>query len=283
VYDSFGAVTVLNASWTVLGGSASAWIYLHQGGRVDGVSGLVHFRNRDYSVTLGRWATMDPIRYAAGDLDLYRFVSNNPLILTDAAGLEEESPKGPHGYDIEWFTSLNSPSEWMWGFPTKGYRVAATYFYANVVCKGRKPDIAGVMKYGHVIVYQKARTSTADHGMTLIIELDIIVTKKRRNPNELAAALGAIGAVRGDPRGAAAGILIGLVLSLSEPDYVASYVAVWTVTCDCNNKKAMKLESTDKAVQGYKYVSAVHWEDNQTYAADQALTPGSDVPNRDRW
>ena len=29
VYDSYGAVTVLSASWTVLGSSEYAWVYLH--------------------------------------------------------------------------------------------------------------------------------------------------------------------------------------------------------------------------------------------------------------
>jgi RHS repeat-associated protein len=86
VYDTYGAATVLNGNWTVLGGSVYAWQYLHQGGRVDGVSGLVHFRNRDYSVTLGRWATMDPIRYTAGDVDLYRALANNPIKHIDPTG-----------------------------------------------------------------------------------------------------------------------------------------------------------------------------------------------------
>ena len=90
VYDTYGAVTVLNESWTVLGGSANAWQYLHQGDRVDGVRGLVHFRNRNYSVTLGRWATMDPIRYAAGDADLYRSKGNNSSNGLDPSGLISE-------------------------------------------------------------------------------------------------------------------------------------------------------------------------------------------------
>jgi RHS repeat-associated protein len=81
VYDSFGKATVLNASWGVLSSSAYGWVYLHQGGRLDATSGLYHFRNRDYSLTLGRWVTMDPIRYGAGDVNLYRYVNNGPINL----------------------------------------------------------------------------------------------------------------------------------------------------------------------------------------------------------
>jgi RHS repeat-associated protein len=66
VYDPFGSVTVLDAEWNERStGSEYGWLYLHQGGRYDVSSGLYHFRYRDYSPTLGRWTTLDPLRYAA--------------------------------------------------------------------------------------------------------------------------------------------------------------------------------------------------------------------------
>src|SRR5262249_39373461 len=43
IYDPYGTVTFLTASWSTLSGSAYAWIYLHQGGRFEIVSGLSHF------------------------------------------------------------------------------------------------------------------------------------------------------------------------------------------------------------------------------------------------
>src|SRR5207302_1864598 len=49
IEDPYGLVTFLNASWVTLGGSAYAWVYLHQGGRLDSVSGLYNFRHRDLS------------------------------------------------------------------------------------------------------------------------------------------------------------------------------------------------------------------------------------------
>jgi RHS repeat-associated protein len=85
-YDAFGAVTVMNGSWTV-GSTAYGWQYLHQGGRLDVTSGLYHFRNRDYSPTLGRWVSMDPIGYSAGDTNLWRTVDNNVPNSYDPSGL----------------------------------------------------------------------------------------------------------------------------------------------------------------------------------------------------
>jgi RHS repeat-associated protein len=89
VYDPFGQVTILDAGWNTLSTSAFAWNYLHQGGRFDSVSGLYHFRHRDYSPTLGRWTSLDPIRYAAGDVNLYRALDNCLLNNTDPFGLYE--------------------------------------------------------------------------------------------------------------------------------------------------------------------------------------------------
>ena len=87
-YDAFGAQTVYDASYTVRGGGSSyGWVYGFQGGRYDAVSGLSYFRNRDYSATLGRWTSVDPIRFAGGDVNMYGFVGSNPLNATDPIGL----------------------------------------------------------------------------------------------------------------------------------------------------------------------------------------------------
>ncbi len=110
-YDPFGQVTVLDAGWNVLAASVFAWFYLHQGGRFDPTSGLYHFRHRDYSPTLGRWTSLDPIRYAAGDVNLYRFVFNAPTLFTDPSGLDGQ----PH---------------WFWDYASFGLYPAYRYFRA---------------------------------------------------------------------------------------------------------------------------------------------------------
>jgi RHS repeat-associated protein len=87
VYDPYGNVTFLSPTWGTLTGSAYAWVYLHQGGRLGTLSGLYYFRNRDFSPDLGRWMRQDPLGYAAGDDNLYRYVLNSPVENGDPSGL----------------------------------------------------------------------------------------------------------------------------------------------------------------------------------------------------
>ena len=54
---------------------------------MDTTTGLFYFRNRDYSPTLGRWVTMDPIGYQSGT-NLYNALYNNPVVRIDFTGLE---------------------------------------------------------------------------------------------------------------------------------------------------------------------------------------------------
>jgi RHS repeat-associated protein len=59
-YDPHGNVTVLTASGNTTTDSYN-WVYLHQGGRMDPVTGLYHFDHRDYGPGLGRWYEQDLI------------------------------------------------------------------------------------------------------------------------------------------------------------------------------------------------------------------------------
>ncbi|WP_406694560.1 RHS repeat-associated core domain-containing protein [Singulisphaera sp. Ch08] len=88
IYDPYGQASVLAANWTPLGSSAYEWVYLHQGGRYDAVSELYSFRHRDYSSTLGRWTSQDPIGFIGGDLNLYGYLANGPSNRLDPSGLE---------------------------------------------------------------------------------------------------------------------------------------------------------------------------------------------------
>ena len=49
---------------------------------------LYDFRNRVYSPSLGRFLQPDPIRFNAGDINIYRYVFNNFVNFTDPNGLE---------------------------------------------------------------------------------------------------------------------------------------------------------------------------------------------------
>jgi RHS repeat-associated protein len=87
-YDPFGARTVYDSAYTVrAGGTVYANLHGFQGLKQDGPSGLLEADRRWYSPTLGRWTTLDPILYQAGDRNLYRAFASNPLINTDPLGL----------------------------------------------------------------------------------------------------------------------------------------------------------------------------------------------------
>ncbi len=86
VYTPYGVLTVLNASWTTLSGSAYNWVYGFQGMRYDLSSQLDFSQSRPYSAALGRWTRLDPLGYGAGDDDLYRAFANDPTRYTDPSG-----------------------------------------------------------------------------------------------------------------------------------------------------------------------------------------------------
>jgi RHS repeat-associated protein len=87
VYDSYGRFDFKDASWGTRSSSSYAWVYLHQGGRYDATAALFNFRNRDYSPTLMRWVSVDPIGFKARDMDFYRYERDQPVNLTDPRGL----------------------------------------------------------------------------------------------------------------------------------------------------------------------------------------------------
>jgi RHS repeat-associated protein len=79
---------VYDASYTARGSSSYAWTQGFQGMFFDATSGLDKSRGRPgYSPTLGRWVTTDPSQYSAGDVNLFRFVGNNPTNGIDPSGL----------------------------------------------------------------------------------------------------------------------------------------------------------------------------------------------------
>jgi uncharacterized protein RhaS with RHS repeats len=63
---------------------------------------------RWYSPEIGRFLTVDPLGYAGGDINLYRFVGNNPVNFIDPLGLD---PRGWHSpYPSHRWNSTYSPA-----------------------------------------------------------------------------------------------------------------------------------------------------------------------------
>jgi RHS repeat-associated protein len=102
-YDAWGKVTARDASGSVIASSAISAPWLFTGRRFDRESGLYHYRARTYSAELGRFLQIDPIKFDAGDPNIYRYVGNDPVNGTDPWGLSEDSYEpdnkkhgGPH-------------------------------------------------------------------------------------------------------------------------------------------------------------------------------------------
>jgi RHS repeat-associated protein len=87
VYDPYGASTKLSDTWGSYSGTDRAFIYLHQGARLDVLVGMYHFRHRDASAVLMQWTEVDPIGFCAGDSNLYRYLAANPVKKLDPTGL----------------------------------------------------------------------------------------------------------------------------------------------------------------------------------------------------
>jgi RHS repeat-associated protein len=70
--------------------AAIANMYGYTGREFDKETGLQYNRARYYDPKLGRWISQDPIGFAAGDTNLYRYVGNSPTNATDPSGLQEK-------------------------------------------------------------------------------------------------------------------------------------------------------------------------------------------------
>jgi RHS repeat-associated protein len=58
----------------------------------DAETGLYSNRARYLDPTTGRWTTQDPLGFAAGDANLYRYVGNRATLATDPSGYSEQLP-----------------------------------------------------------------------------------------------------------------------------------------------------------------------------------------------
>jgi RHS repeat-associated protein len=77
-YEPFGKVAT--------GGQPNANALRFAGREDDGTS-LSYYRNRYYHPTLHRFVASDPAGFSGGDANLYAYVFNDPLNLTDPLGL----------------------------------------------------------------------------------------------------------------------------------------------------------------------------------------------------
>jgi RHS repeat-associated protein len=99
--------------------------YVGQFGVTDGDQGLYFMRQRWYDPDQGRFLTADPIGLTSGDVNLYRYVSNDPTNQVDPSGLLTEENcfklegifvKPPSGGDTACVFTPNEPADCQeWG------------------------------------------------------------------------------------------------------------------------------------------------------------------------
>ena len=78
-YDSFGNITSQS-------NSAFQPIFAYTGQMWDADAGLYYYHARWYDPHTGRFLSQDPLSFAAGDSNLYRFVRNSPTNFIDPSG-----------------------------------------------------------------------------------------------------------------------------------------------------------------------------------------------------
>ena len=89
VYSPYGVLTIYDATWTnPRSTSTYANVTLYTGREFDIETGLYSYRNRYYSAELGRFVSRDPIRYEAGNVDLYLYLGSAPLQFVDPFGTQ---------------------------------------------------------------------------------------------------------------------------------------------------------------------------------------------------
>jgi len=134
VYDPYGKVTIYSPDYsTVRTSSSYAMNYLFQGMRYDATSGLYEADARWFSPTLQRWTSLDPKRYGAGDVNLYRMEGNSPVNNLD-----------PSGWDIEeGWDRLTDTFERLWDRHKKWAKRTATRVGGGAQAAGGLFAIAG--------------------------------------------------------------------------------------------------------------------------------------------
>jgi RHS repeat-associated protein len=87
-YTPYGQPQFYGSSTTLVSQSASTigQENLYTGRQYDPETGLYYYRSRYYHPSLGRFIGRDPIRYEAGDANLYNYVLNNPEFWVDPSG-----------------------------------------------------------------------------------------------------------------------------------------------------------------------------------------------------
>jgi RHS repeat-associated protein len=92
-YSAFGTPAFFDAVGTQLAGSAYGIRHLFNGQLWTQQTGLIDYRNRQALPVMGVFVQPDPLGFAGGDSNLYRYCGNNPINGIDPLGLSTSDGK----------------------------------------------------------------------------------------------------------------------------------------------------------------------------------------------
>jgi RHS repeat-associated protein len=92
-YQAYGKPVFKDGQGNTISRSALGNIYSYTSREYDAETGLFYFRARYYNAEMGRFSQEDPIGFAGGDVNLYVYVENKPLVDTDSSGLLTDEAK----------------------------------------------------------------------------------------------------------------------------------------------------------------------------------------------
>ena len=132
-YDAFGQPTVSN--WDGSGARSDSTRknrFMFTGREWIKEFGIYDYRNRFYHPKLGRFLQPDPLGFAAGDVNLFRYCGGDPVNYIDPYGLDKEPPPkqsnvpragwANHPPNVQNLTSRGGGGMWQGpeGFPSGG-------------------------------------------------------------------------------------------------------------------------------------------------------------------
>jgi len=106
IYDAFGRVT----SET---NPAVDSLFLFTARPFDADTGLQNNLSRWYDAHVGRWLSEDPIGFAGGDGNLYRYVKNSPIVSTDPSGKGDEHSSDPNTTFLDAIEAANTVKDFL--------------------------------------------------------------------------------------------------------------------------------------------------------------------------
>ena len=107
-YDVYGTPTITDGAGNVLAVSGVGNRFLFTGREYISQIGVYDYRNRVYSPTLGRFLQTDPIRFNAGDVNIYRYCGNDPTDWIDPWGLLTSNRFSPNDPIHDWSDGFKS-------------------------------------------------------------------------------------------------------------------------------------------------------------------------------